>query len=202
MCIRDREYLEAAKAFLTALELDPSSPTAFRAWNSLPAFLTGAEWNTLLPRLRRLAQSHSRSAEALYCYGASLFQYQLAHGQHDFELPQSLLERAFRLQPSLPEAHLQLGNLWLARSEKEKAAGEFREAIQLDPDSELAHYRLGQVYRDLNKLDLAQQELARYTELARHRREEMTRSRCAIKQFILAQSKVSSGAIPETRPNP
>src|SRR5437879_5992211 len=35
---------------------------------------------------------------------------------------------------------------------KPKAVGDFREAIRLDPDSEMAHYRLGQTYRDLNQL--------------------------------------------------
>jgi hypothetical protein len=52
----------------------------------------------------------------------------------------------------------------------------------------MAFYRLGQTYRNLNQLELAQQQLSRYEELVRSRREQMARSRSAIKQFVLAQS--------------
>jgi len=61
------------------------------------------------------------------------------------------------------------------------------EAIRQDPTSDSAHYRLAQVYRDLNKLDLATQELGRYQELSRLRQEELKQSRSVVKQFVLSQ---------------
>jgi hypothetical protein len=59
----------------------------------------------------------------------------------------------------------------------------------------MAHYRLGQTYRNLNELEQAEKELARYAEVVRDRREQMARSRSAIKQFILANSGTPPGAI-------
>ncbi len=188
-----REYLAAAEAFLTALELDPSSRTAFKAWNSLPAFLPPSEWERFLPRLQRLAELHPTSPEAAYSYGDILFRQEFALGKPmKFDLAQSFLERAIRLKPDFAEAHMELGNLHAAGKENEMAVAEFQEAARLDPQNEMAHYRLGQTYRNLNQLELAQQELARYSELARNRREQLARSRSAIKQFVLAQSGSSS----------
>src|SRR3989475_2442584 len=184
-----RHYVQAAEAVLNALEIDPSSANAYAAWNSLAPSLAPDEGERFLPRLRGIAELHATSAEALYFYGVTLFRHGLALGNPgDFDLAQSLLERALRLKPNFSDAHLELGNLYVARNEKEKAVAEFLEAIRLYPRSEMAHYRLGQTYRNLEKLDLAQRELGRYAELAHNRRERMARSRSAIKQFILAES--------------
>ncbi len=187
-----RQYLEAAEAFLTALELDPSSPSAYAAWNSLPAFLAPAESEKILPRLKHLSELYPRTAQAQYCYGVLLLRYGQANAHpEDLRLAQPLLERAIALKPDFADAHLELGNLHVAQRENEKAAVEFNEAVHFNPRSEMAHYRLGQTYRNLNQLDRAEKELAQYAELTRSRRELMARSRAAIKQFILAQSETS-----------
>ncbi len=107
-----------------------------------------------------------------------------------------------RLKPGFTDAHLELGNLYAAQKENEKAVVEFLEAIRLDPHSEMAHYRLGQIYRDSNRLELAQRELAVYAELSRNRLEKMARSRSAIKQFILTESSSSSSSLAAQRQSP
>jgi tetratricopeptide (TPR) repeat protein len=188
-----RQYFEATEAFLGALEIDPSSSIAFSAWNALPSFLAATELERVLPRLKRLAELHPTNAEVLYCYGATLFRQALASGQpQNFDTAKSHLERAVRLKPGFADAHLELGNLYVARKENEKAVVEFREAVRWNPRSDVAHYRLGQTCRNTNQLELAQEELARYAELTRNRRELMAPSRSAIRQFILAQSGSSS----------
>ncbi|MBZ5543275.1 MAG: tetratricopeptide repeat protein [Acidobacteriia bacterium] len=184
-----RDYLDAAGAFLSALEIEPSSPVAYGAWNSLPAFLAPEEAERIMPRLKRLAETHPSSPEALYCYGVTLLRHGLASANlADVDLARSLLERALKLKADFADAHLELGNVFMARKEYENAAREFRATIALNPRSEMAHYRLGQTYRNLHQLDLARKELAEYTELTRNRRELVARSREAIKRFILAQS--------------
>jgi tetratricopeptide (TPR) repeat protein len=62
-------------------------------------------------------------------------------------------------------------------------------SVRLQPNFPEAHleYRLGQVYRDMNKLDLATEELGRYQELSRLHQEELKESRSAVKQFVLLQ---------------
>jgi len=184
-----RQYLEAAEAFLTALELDPSSPSAYAAWNSLPSFLAPAESAKVLPRLKHLSERYPQSAPIQHCYGVLLLRQGQANAQpENLQLAQEFLRRAIELKPDFADAHLELGNLLAARKEDGKAVAEYREAVRLNPRSEMAHYRLGQTYRNLGQLDLAEKELAQYTELTRNRHELMARSRAAIKQFVLAQS--------------
>jgi tetratricopeptide (TPR) repeat protein len=91
-----------------------------------------------------------------------------------------------RLQPVFPDAHLELGSLYSAQKRDEKAVKEYLETIRQDPHSDIAHYRLGQVYRDMNKMELAKAELARYQELSRVHQEELKRNRSTIQQFIVS----------------
>jgi tetratricopeptide (TPR) repeat protein len=183
-----REYSEAADAFTTALEIDPESPPVFQAWKTVLSFLTPKDWEGLLPRLDRLAVTHPQNAELAFGYGAALFRREVSKGQEGaLERPQTLLEKSVRLRPDFPEAHLELGGLYAARKQDQKAVVEYLEAVRQDPNSDIAHYRLGQVYRDMNKLELATQELTRYQKLSRLHEEELKQSRSAVKQFILSQ---------------
>jgi tetratricopeptide (TPR) repeat protein len=184
-----REYSKAANAFMAALEISPTSPTGYAAWNALSSTLGPAELEEMMPRLRRLSEIHSKNAELQYSYGQALLTHGLSlNHPENVAMAKALLEQAIRLKPGLAEAHLALGNLYVAQKQHHKAVEAFRETLRLTPRSEMAHYRLGQTYRNLNELEQAEQELARYAELVRDRREQMARSRSAIKQFILAHS--------------
>jgi tetratricopeptide (TPR) repeat protein len=183
-----REYAEAADAFTTALEIDPESPAVFQAWKTVLSFLATKDWEALLPRLNRMAAAHPQNAELAFAYGAALFRLEVSKGQEGaFDRPQSFLEKAVQLQPDFPEAHLELGALYAARKQDDKAVVEYLEAIRQDPKSDVAHYRLGQVYRDMNKMELATQELDRYQELSRQHQEKLKENRSAVKQFVLSQ---------------
>jgi len=188
-----RQYAEAAGAFIDALESDPSSPDAFVAWNALPTFVVVDEWEKIQPRLQRLADRYPRNAEPAFCYGAALFRRGVASGQTDgFDLAQSLLEKAAHLNPKLALAYLELATIYAQRKQNGKAVVSFLEAIRLDPNSEMAHYKLGQIYRDLNQLTLATRELDLYQKLSRNRRDRMAQMRSTIRQFVLAKPSVES----------
>jgi tetratricopeptide (TPR) repeat protein len=160
----------------------------FQAWKTVLSFLAPKDWNRLLPRLDRLAAAHPQNAELAFGYGAALFRLEVSKGQEGaFDRSQTFLEKSVRLQPHFPEAHLELGGLYAARKQDQKAVVEYLEAIRENPKSDVAHYRLGQVYRDMNKLELATEELGRYQELSRLHEEELKQSRSAVKQFILSQ---------------
>ena len=183
-----REYREAADAFTTALEIDPDSPAVFRAWNSVLDSLAPNDWEALLPRLDRLAAAHGESADLAFCQGAALFRSEFAKGQKAaLDRSQAPLEKAVRLRPDFPAAHLELGALYTAKKLNQKAVDEYLDVIREDPKSEVAHYRLGQLYREMNKLELATTELTRYQELAHLHQEELKRNRSTIKQFVIPQ---------------
>ena len=183
-----REYSAAAAAFTKALEIDPDSPAVLKAWNTVLSFLAPNDWEALLPRLARLQAAHPQSADLAFSYGAALFRSEFAKGpKAALERPQSLLETSIRLRPDFPAAHLELGALYAAQKQDQKAVDEYLEVIRQDPKSEIAHYRLGQLYRGMNRMDLATQELGRYQELSRVHEEELKRNRSAIQQFVLSQ---------------
>ena len=189
-----REYVEAADAFTTALEIEPDSPAVFQAWKTVLSFLAPKDFEGLLPRLDRLDAKHPQSAELAFCYGTALFRSELSQGQKGtLDRPQILLEKSVGLQPKFSEAHLELGSLYAARKQDQKAVDEYLAAIRQDPNSDIAHYRLGQVYREMNRLDLATKELARYQELARLHEDELKRNRSTIKQFVLSQPARAPG---------
>jgi tetratricopeptide (TPR) repeat protein len=183
-----REYTQAADAFTKALEVDPDSPAVLKAWNTVLTSLSPADWEPILPRLDRLATAHPQSADLAFSYGAALFRSEFAKGpQATLQRPQTFLERAIKLRPDFPAAHLELAGLYAAQKHDQKAVDEYLAAIREDPKADIPHYRLGQLYRQLNKMDLATQELSQYQELSRQHQEETKRNRSAIQQFVLSQ---------------
>jgi tetratricopeptide (TPR) repeat protein len=183
-----REYPAAADSFTKALEIDPDSPAVLKSWNTVLSSLSPADWEKILPRLSRLAAAHPQSADLAFCYGAALFRSEFAKGPKSaLDRPQTLLEKAIKLRPDFAAARLELAGLYAAEKQDQKAVDEYLEAIREDPKSDIPHYRLGQIYRQMNKLDLATRELARYQELSRLHQEEIKRNRSAIQQFVLSQ---------------
>jgi tetratricopeptide (TPR) repeat protein len=182
-----REYPQAADAFTRALEIDPDSPAVLKAWNTVLSSLSPADWEPILPRLIRLATAHPQSADLAFCYGAALFRSEFAKGPTGtLDRSQTFLEKSVKLRPDFAAARIELAGLYAAQKQDQKAVDEYIEAIREDSKSEIPHYRLGQIYRHLNKLDLATQELARYQELSRLHQEEIKRNRSAIQQFVLS----------------
>jgi tetratricopeptide (TPR) repeat protein len=183
-----REYQDAADSFTNALEIDPDSPAVLKSWNTVLSSLSPADWEKILPRLSRLAAAHPQSADLAFCYGAALFRSEFAKGPKSaLDRPQTLLEKAIKLRPNFAAARVELAGLYSATKQDQKAVDEYLEAIREDPKSDIPHYRLGQIYRQMDKLDLATQELARYQELYRLHQEEIKRNRSAIQQFVLSQ---------------
>ena len=181
-----REYPEAADAFTKALEIDPDAPSVLKAWSTVLSFSTPSDLERILPRLRRLAMEHPQSADLAFCYGAALFRSEFAKGTASLDHPQRFLEKAIKLRPGFATARLELAGLYEAQKQEQKAVEEYLEAIREDAKSDIAHYRLGQLYRRMNKMDLATEELAHYRELSLLHQEEIKRNRSAIQQFVLA----------------
>jgi len=182
-----REYPQAAGAFTKALEIDPESPAVLKAWNAVLSSLSPADWEAILPRLDKLAQAHPQSADLAFCYGAALFRSEFAKGPKGaLDRPQAFLEQSVRLRADFPAARIELAGLYAAQKQDRKAVDQYVEAIREDPKSDIPHYRLGQLYRQMNQIELASTELARYQELSRLHQEEIKRNRSAIQQFVLS----------------
>jgi tetratricopeptide (TPR) repeat protein len=70
--------------------------------------------------------------------------------------------RALQLQPDDPEANLGMAKVLMSMQQPEKAERLLKRAIQADPTSALAHFRLATVYRETGRIDDAKSELAAY----------------------------------------
>ena len=75
---------------------------------------------------------------------------------------------ALRVDPGLPEAHLNLGNALFREGRTEDAVAQYREAIRLAPGYAGAHYNLAQALAKLGRAGEAQSEIEAARAAASH----------------------------------
>jgi tetratricopeptide (TPR) repeat protein len=189
------KYDEAVKALLAAADLNPADPRCYlflsRAYDSSP---TQAE--EVIQRFRRFSELQPTNALALYYYAMSLWKGKRAEDPgFDLREVESLLQKSTALDPSLPEAHVQLGNLCADQREYSKSVPQYNRALELNPNLPDAHYRLGQDYVHLGQKDRAQQEFDVYQKLRAPHMAEIDKERAEVQQFVY-----SAKAAPTNKP--
>jgi tetratricopeptide (TPR) repeat protein len=188
-------YDEAVKALLTAADLNPTDPRCYtflsKAYDSSPDQAEG-----VIQRFRRYAELKPSNALAQYYYAMSLWKGKRAEGAGlDFETIESLLKKSVALDEKLPEAHVQLGNLYADQHEYAKSIPEYVRALELNPNFPDAHYRLGTDYVHLGQKDRAQSEFDLYQKLRAQHLAEVDKERAEVQQFVY-----SSKVAPSTKP--
>jgi tetratricopeptide (TPR) repeat protein len=101
---------------------------------------------------------------------------------------ESLLNRAVALDAKCSDAYLQLGNLSLARHDDAKAIADYSKAIDANPRSTEAHYRLGMTYDRVGERGKAKREFQLHEELDKQQAAEVERQRREVKQFLVKGS--------------
>jgi len=189
------KYDEAVKALLTAADLDPSDARCYlflsKAYDSSPI-----QAEAVIQRFRRYAELQPGNALAVYYYALSLWKGKRAEDASlDLRTVESLLRRAIALDGTLPEAHVQLGNLYADQHEYEKSIPEHLRALELNPNLPDAHYRLGQDYVHVGQKDHAQKEFEVYQQLRAQHLAEVDKERAEVQQFVY-----SAKTAPSTKP--
>lgn len=139
----------------------------------------------LAQRLQRFAQLQPENAYADYYYAAALWKRRKVSQDQELLLQvESLLKTAIRLDPKYAAAHLQLGILYSEQREFQKAAGEYQQAIQSDPQDPEPHYRLAQAYRQLGQPEKARIETDIYDRLAKESAARADADRREMRQFV------------------
>ena len=145
-------YDDAVKALLAAADLNPADPRCYlflsKAYDSSPN-----QAEEVIQRFRRYSELEPNNALAQYYYAMSLWKGKRA------EDPGSEPSRggvvAAKVDSArwlkLPEAHMQLGNLYADQHEYEKSIPEYVGALELNPNLPDAHYRLGRTMFMLDK---------------------------------------------------
>ncbi|MGA9058984.1 MAG: tetratricopeptide repeat protein [Terriglobia bacterium] len=177
-------YDAAVKALLRGTDLDPSDPRAYyvlsKAYDRAPG-----QADDVVERFRRFAELRPGDAQAIFYYALSLWKGKRPEtSQAYLDQVESLLKKALALNPSFPEAHLELANLYSQRRQFAEAVPEYQQALRLSPNIPDAHFRLGQAYVHLGKKDLAQKEFQLHQQLYAQHLAEDDKRRSEIRQFV------------------
>lgn len=183
------KYDDAIQALLTAVDLNPSDPHSYyflsKAYNSSPH-----QAENVIQKFRRYSELQPNNALAQYYYSMSLWKGKRAEDPSmDFHEVESLLQKAVALDPALPEAHLQLGNLYSDQHEYAKSIPEYERALQLNKNFPDAHYRLARDYARIGQKDRAQSELAVYQQLRAQYMAKIDKENTEVQQFVYSSQK-------------
>jgi tetratricopeptide (TPR) repeat protein len=178
------KYDEAVKALLAAADLNPADPRCYlflsKAYDSSPQ-----QAEEVIQRFRRFAELQPGNALAVYYYAMSLWKGKRGQDSgSDLGEVESLLQKSVILNPALPEAHVQLGNLYADQREYAKSIPEYQRALDLNANLPDAHYRLGQDYVHVGQKDRAQQEFEVYQKLRAQHMAEVDKERAEVQQFV------------------
>jgi tetratricopeptide (TPR) repeat protein len=186
-------YDDAVKSLLHAADLTPADPRVYpflsRAYDSSPS-----QAEDVIARFRRFAEQQPNNGRAQYYYAMSLWKGKRAQDS-SIDLAQigALLKKAIALDPSLAEAHLQLGNLHSDQQRYSEAIPEYQRALELNADLADAHYRLGQAYVHTGEKDKAQEQLQVYQKLREQHLAELDKQRAEVRQFVYAAKDAQPG---------
>ena len=186
------KYDEAVAALLKAADLNPSDPRCYlflsKAYDSSPN-----QAEKVIQTFRRFAELQPGNALAQYYYAMSLWKGKRTEDAGlDLQTVESLLHKSIALDEALPEAHVQLGNLYADQHGYEKSIPEYVRALELDPNLSDAHYRLGTDYVHVGQKDRAQKEFEIYQKLRAEHLAEIDKERAEVQQFVYAAKAAAS----------
>ena len=186
------KYDEAVQALLTAADINPSDPRCYlflsKAYDSSPK-----QADDVIQHFHRYAELRPNDAHAQYYYAMSLWKGKRAGDANvDLQIVQSLLQKSISLDDKLPEAHIQLGDLYAGQHQYDKSIPEYVRALELNPNLSDAHYRLGTDYVHVGQKDEAQREFAVYQKLRAERLAETDKERAEVQQFVYSEKSDSS----------
>jgi tetratricopeptide (TPR) repeat protein len=193
------KYDEAVKSLLTAADLNPSDTRCYfflsKAYDSSPN-----QAEEVTQAFRRFAELQPGNALAHYYYAMSLWKGKRNEDASvDLREVESLLQKAVALDGTLPEAHVQLGNLYSDQHDYAKSIPEYVRALELNPNLPDAHYRLGQNYVHVGQKDRAQGEFEVYQKLRAQHLAEIDKERAEVRQFVYSTKAAQSTKPPSNQ---
>jgi len=151
-----RRFLDAGRAFLKTIDLDPSieQPYAFlaRIVDQLEPL-----WPEISVRFTEWQARESKSHLPPFV----LARFQSATGTAN----ETLLRESIRRNAKFWESHFELGSLLESRRDFAAAAAEFEQCVQLSPAQAEVYYRLSRIYTRLNQPAKAAQARAQHQKL-------------------------------------
>jgi lipopolysaccharide biosynthesis regulator YciM len=137
-----------------------------------------------IDKLQRFVKLQPQNAEANYYYAVALRKSRKDPKDPAVSQAESLLARAVQLNRKFAAAYLELGILHGEERDYGKAIADYQQAIQIDPQMEEAHFRLGQAYRQAGEAEKSKEELRIHRQLAQESAQQIDRERHEIRQFV------------------
>ncbi len=177
-------YDQAVQSLCEASDLNPDELDPYLFLGKIQA-VENAPSPAIADRLDRFVRLHPENALANYYYAVSVWKRRKSsEDTENFEKAKSALEKAVQLDPTLGVAYMQLGILDSEQKDFSGAIAAYQRAIEADPDSEDAHYRLAQAYRRAGETSKAQAELQQYKKISKQKEAENERQRHEVQQFV------------------
>jgi tetratricopeptide (TPR) repeat protein len=183
-------YNRATQSLTRASDLNPNDPSPYLFLGKMQnAEVTPPAGS--VEQFARFAHLQPDNALANYYYAVSLRKQSRGATEPSVSTQiESLLLKALRLNPSLGDAHLQLGILYSQRGDVTRSISEYREAVAVGSNSDdtlaEAHYRLGQAYVRAGEKDKARAEFELHQQLANKIQEDTARARSDVQQFVIS----------------
>ena len=178
------KYDEAVKALLAATDL-PHPTLAVTSFSPRPTIVLLVRPQDVIQRFRRYAELEPSNALAQYYYALSLWKgKRVGDASLDLKMVESLLKKAIAANDTLPEAHVQLGDLYADQHEYDKSIPEYVRALELDPNLSDAHYRLGTDYVHIGQKEQAQKEFDVYQKLRAQHLADVDKEKTEVLQFV------------------
>ena len=162
----DQQTDEAAKAFSRAIEIDQRAAPALAYLGMIDA--EQGRFADAITLYERAIGANEQFAAAHYLLADVL----MKQATIDVARTELHLKRALQLDPTLIQAHLALGKLYLRDEHLSAAASELETAVKADPNLAEAYYQLGRTYMRLKRTAEAQTTLAAFKRLSDSQKEQ------------------------------
>jgi tetratricopeptide (TPR) repeat protein len=185
-------YQQAADRLCEASDLNPKVPEPYRFMGKIEAVAPAFD-SCMSTRLARYAAVHPNDALANYFYAMDMWKQQgNALDATTQQKVEALLTKAVTIDPKCSMGFLQLGNLRASERNYPAAITLYSKAIDADPQSSEAHYRLAVAYDRTGQREKAKHEFALHDAINQQQAVETERERKEIKQFVIEAERAPS----------
>lgn len=174
---------QAVRQVCTASDLNPDDPAPYLFLGKMQS-AEKLNSDEVLEKLHRFLTLQPQNAQANYYYAVALWKNRDPQDKTRAARVESLLSNSIRLDPQLAEAELQLGIVLADQGDFSGAVPHYQRAIQIAPQTEEAHFRLAQAYRQAGQPEKSKEELRVYQQLSKESSAKLERERREIRQFV------------------
>jgi tetratricopeptide (TPR) repeat protein len=152
---------DAVAEIYKASEMEPSDPHAMELLGNME-YIPPAMASRIIARFDAFRQQFPRNARLTYCYAMAISGRWSNQATADSGHIIDLLRRATVLDPTLAEAHFQLGEFYQEQGQFNEALRAYQDAVRLKPEQETYLYRLALAYKRAGNTAMFNEEMQAY----------------------------------------